>query len=38
MDVAFLAVTAMMLVAGVLWLVGMKYLPADTAVIETAQT
>src|SRR5205823_1957558 len=38
MDVAFLAVTAMMLVAGVLWLVGMKYLPAYTAVIETAQT
>src|SRR5437764_15183773 len=38
MDVAFLAVTAMMLVAGVLWLVGMKYLPADTAAIETAQT
>jgi len=36
MDVAFLAVTAMMLVAGVLWLVGMKYLPADTAAVETA--
>jgi sugar phosphate permease len=36
MDVAFLAVTAMMLVAGVLWLVGMKYLPTDTAAIETA--
>ena len=37
MEIAFLAVTAMMLVAGVLWFVGMKYLPADTAAVE-AQT
>jgi MFS transporter, Spinster family, sphingosine-1-phosphate transporter len=34
MDVAFLAVTAMMLVAGVLWIAGIKYLPADTARVE----
>jgi MFS family permease len=38
MDVAFLAVTAMMLVAGVLWLVGMKYLPADTEAVEGQRT
>src|SRR6266566_3381876 len=36
MEIAFLAVTAMMLVAGVLWFVGMKYLPADTAAVENA--
>ena len=38
MDVAFLAVTVMMFVAGVFWLIGMKYLPADTAAVETAGT
>jgi MFS transporter, Spinster family, sphingosine-1-phosphate transporter len=38
MNIAFLAVTAMMLVAGVLWLIGVKYLPADTAAVETAGT
>jgi MFS transporter, Spinster family, sphingosine-1-phosphate transporter len=37
MDVAFLAVTATMLVAGVLWLTGMKYLPADTDAVEAAK-
>jgi MFS family permease len=36
MNVAFLVVTAAMLLAGVLWLVGMKYLPADTAAVEAA--
>jgi MFS transporter, Spinster family, sphingosine-1-phosphate transporter len=36
MEIAFLAVTAMMLVAGVLWFVGMKYLPADTEAVERA--
>jgi len=36
MEVAFLAVTAMMLVAGVLWLWGAKFLPADTAAVENA--
>jgi len=34
MNVAFLVVSAMMLVAGVLWLWGAKYLPSDTAAIE----
>ncbi len=34
MNVAFLLVSAMMLLAGVFWLVGMKYLPADTAAVE----
>jgi MFS transporter, Spinster family, sphingosine-1-phosphate transporter len=38
MNVAFLVVTAAMLVAGILWLTGMKYLPADTAVVEAATT
>jgi MFS family permease len=38
MNVAFFAVTVMMLVAGVLWLIGVKYLPADTAAVETAGT
>jgi len=34
MNVAFLVVSAMMLVAGVLWLYGAKFLPSDTAAIE----
>lgn len=34
MTIAFLIVSAMMLVAGVLWLWGAKFLPSDTAVIE----
>jgi MFS family permease len=34
MNVAFLVVSAMMLVAGVLWLWGAKFLPSDTAAIE----
>jgi MFS family permease len=38
MDVAFLAVTAMMSVAGVLWLCGAKFLPSDTAAVENART
>lgn len=37
MDVAFLVVTGMMSVAGLLWLIGMKHLAPDTAAIE-AQT
>jgi MFS transporter, Spinster family, sphingosine-1-phosphate transporter len=37
MNVAFLVVSAMMLVAGVLWLWGAKYLPADTEAIEAAK-
>jgi MFS family permease len=36
MNVAFLIVSAMMLVSGVLWLAGMKYLAADTATVERA--
>src|SRR5262249_1791431 len=38
MDVAFLAVTVTMFVAGVFWLMGVKYLPADTAAVEAATT
>jgi MFS transporter, Spinster family, sphingosine-1-phosphate transporter len=37
MNVAFLVVSAMMLVAGVLWLWGAKFLPSDTARIEAAE-
>ena len=37
MHIAFLVVSGMMLLSGVLWLVGMKYLAADTAVVEAAQ-
>ena len=36
--VAFLAVTATMFVAGVLWLCGAKFLASDTAAAETAET
>ena len=34
--IAFLFVSGMMLLSGVLWLLGMKYLPADTALVEAA--
>ena len=34
MTIAFLLVSAMMLLAGVFWLTGMKYLARDTAAIE----
>jgi MFS family permease len=37
MNVAFLVVSAMMLVAGVLWLWAARFLPADTATIEAAK-
>jgi sugar phosphate permease len=37
-NVAFLAVTATMFVAGVLWFCGAKFLASDTAAAETAQT
>ncbi len=37
MNVAFLVVSAMMLVAGVLWLWGAKFLPSDTDAVEAAQ-
>ena len=36
MHIAFLVVSGTMLVSGLLWLSGMKYLPADTAVVEAA--
>ena len=36
MNIAFLVVSATMMIAGVLWLMGMKYLPADTAAVENA--
>jgi len=36
MNIAFMVVSATMLLAGVLWLAGMKYLLADTNAIETA--
>ncbi|MEY2548511.1 MAG: transporter, Spinster family, sphingosine-phosphate transporter [Verrucomicrobiota bacterium] len=36
MTMAFLVVSAAMLVSGVIWLLGVKYLAADTALAETA--
>jgi MFS family permease len=38
MHVAFLFVSGIIFIAGLTWLIGVKYLPADTAAIETAQT
>jgi MFS family permease len=37
MNIAFLALSAVMLVSGVLWLIGAKYLPADMAAVEAAE-
>ena len=36
MNIAFLVIAAAMLLSGVIWLLGMKYLAADTAAIEVA--
>src|SRR5882724_5896028 len=36
MRVAFLFVSGIILLSGVAWLIGVKYLPADTAAVETA--
>jgi MFS transporter, Spinster family, sphingosine-1-phosphate transporter len=36
MHVAFLFVSAIILASGFAWLIGVKYLPADTAAVETA--
>jgi hypothetical protein len=36
MHIAFLVVSAMMLISGLIWLAGMRYLPADTAAVENA--
>src|SRR6266568_2417611 len=38
MHVAFLVVSGIILLSGLAWLVGVKYLPADTAAVETAGT
>ena len=37
MTVAFLVISVAMLASGIIWLFGMKYLAADTAVVEAAQ-
>ena len=34
MNTAFLAISAMTLISGVLWLIGARYLPADMATVE----
>jgi hypothetical protein len=36
--VAFLFVSGIILLSGVVWLIGVKYLHADTAAVETAAT
>src|SRR4029077_8542397 len=38
MRVAFLFVSGIILLSGVAWLIGVKYLPADTAAVETAES
>jgi hypothetical protein len=38
MHVAFLFVSGIILLSGVVWLIGVKYLPADTAAVEKAGT
>jgi MFS transporter, Spinster family, sphingosine-1-phosphate transporter len=38
MHVAFLFVSGIILLSGVVWLIGVKYLPADTAAIERAES
>jgi hypothetical protein len=38
MHVAFLFVSGIIFLSGVAWLLGVKYLPADTAAVETAGT
>jgi MFS transporter, Spinster family, sphingosine-1-phosphate transporter len=38
MHVAFLAVSGIIFASGLAWLLGVKYLPADTAAVETAGT
>jgi hypothetical protein len=34
--IAFLFVSGVMLVSGIIWIAGMKYLPADTMAVEKA--
>jgi hypothetical protein len=36
MNVAFLGVSGVMLLSGILWLAGMKYLERDTAAVENS--
>ena len=38
MHVAFLVVSGIIFASGLAWLLGVKYLPADTAAVETAET
>ena len=38
MRVAFLVVSGIIFASGLAWLLGVKYLPADTAAVETAET
>jgi MFS family permease len=35
-NVAFIFVSVMMLVSGIIWIAGMKFLPADTEAVEKA--
>jgi len=37
MNVAFLGVSAAMLISGVIWILGMKFLAADTAAVEVTE-
>lgn len=35
MNIAFLVISATMLISGIIWLAGMKYLASDTAAVES---
>ncbi len=37
MNTAFLAISAVMLISGLLWVIGAKYLPADMAAVEAVE-
>ena len=37
MHIAFLFVSGIIFISGLAWLIGVKYLPADTAAVETAR-
>ena len=36
LDIAFLFISVTMLISGIVWLTGMKYLERDTAAVENA--
>ena len=37
LNIAFIAISAMTLISGILWLIGARYLPADMAAVEASE-